>query len=104
MADVVALDNPALAPMSPNEPHLFGRGRCPGRGRIAERKTAHSDKIDSGLFWIEHRLSNINLDSLLVRVDTLKLSPKGRGFLLHSPEPNRVVACRFHHILKARSF
>ena len=68
VADHVVLDDPAFAPMSADQADLLGRGRGPGRGRMAHGEAAHGDVVDAGLFRIKHCPPDIDLHHLLVRV------------------------------------
>ena len=89
IADVVALDDPAFAPVRADQSDLFSRGRCPRRRSVAQNEASNRQVVDARFDRIENRLSNIDLHILHVRIDMLELRPDRRAIPIHLPEPER---------------
>ena len=53
-----------------------------------------------GLFRIEHRLPDIDLHQLLIRVDALELCPDRGGVLVNLAEPERSLAGWLEHLVQ----
>ena len=100
VADLIVLDDPALAPMRADQADLLGGGRRPGRGRVAQDEAAHGEVVDAGLFRVEDRATHIDLHQLLVGINALELRPDRRVVLVHLAEPERARVRGFQDVLQ----
>src|SRR5262249_34066535 len=87
VADGIALDYPALAPVSANQTNLFGCWWRPGCGRLAQNKTANRDVVATRLIGVKHGSARIDFYKLFVRIDSFELRPERRVGRIHLSEP-----------------
>ena len=99
--DRIVLNDPTLRPVCADETDLLGSRGSPRRGSLLEREAAHSDEIPPRLAWIEHRLTHIDFDLLLVRIHALELGHDGCVFFIHLGEPKTRIVL-FHGLLRNR--
>ena len=107
VADVVVLDDPALAPVGGDEADLPGRGRRPVGGRVAEHETPQRNVVDSDLFRREDRFADVDLHMgrfVVVRVDSGELRPNRGVVFVDLGEPHRLLSGGLQCFVHLRRF
>ncbi len=87
VVDDVVFDDPAFAPVSPQQARLIGGGGRPRAGGLGHLEPAHGDVVLPRLERVETAHAHVDLDQFLVGVRTLKIRVNRRAFVVRFTEP-----------------
>ena len=91
VADLIVFNDPALAPVRPDQANLPCCGWRPGRGRLTQNEAPHRDVVHAHRLRKEDALADMDLNHFAVGVDPGKLRPERCGGLAHLAEPERIA-------------
>ncbi len=90
--------------MRADQANLFGGGRRPRGGRVAQDEPAHGNVVDARFLRVEYRATHVDLHQLRVGIHPFELRPNRSVVLVHLAEPERGGARRLEDILQLRRF